>query len=97
MESSLSNSWSRQMTAKERQTVMLPILISALYYVYLFSILFVQEADAADFNDLGKMLLGGFALAIAIAVLFVFVKLRLRDKRPQTAKFLSISHFAKRK
>jgi hypothetical protein len=76
---------------------MLPILISALYYLYLFSILFVQEAEATDFNDLGKMLLGGFALAIAVAVLFVLVKLRLRDKKPQTAQFLSISHVAKRK
>ena len=76
---------------------MLPILISVLYYVYLFSILFLQEAEAADFNDLGKMLLGGFALAISVAILFVFVKLRLRDKKPQAAQFLSISHVGKRK
>lgn len=76
---------------------MMPALTLALYYLYLFSILFLEEAEATDFNDLGKMLLGGFALAIGIAVLFVFVKLRLRDKKPQTAQFLSISHVAKRK
>ena len=75
---------------------MLPTLTFALYYLYLFSILFVQEA-ATDFNDLGKMLLGGFALAIAVAILFVLVKLRLQDKRPEAARFLSISHVAKSK
>lgn len=70
---------------------MLPILTSVPHHLYLFSILFLQEAVATDFDDLGKMLLGGFALAIAVAVLFVFVKLRLRDKKPQRAEFLSIS------
>jgi hypothetical protein len=70
---------------------MLPTLTIALYNLYLFSILFVQEAAATDFNDLGTMLLGGFALAIVVAVLFVFVTLRLRDKKPQTAQFLSIN------
>lgn len=68
-----------------------------LYDLYLFSILFVQEAEAADFDDLGKMLLGGFALAIAVAVLLVFVKLRLRDKNPQKPEFLSISNDSDRK
>jgi hypothetical protein len=52
----------------------------------------VNEAEATDFNDLGKMLLGGFALAIAVAVLLVFVKLRFRDKHPQKADFISISN-----
>jgi hypothetical protein len=76
---------------------MLPTLTFALHQLYLFSILFVQEADSTDFNDLGKMLLGGFALAIAVAVLFVLVKLRLRDKKAQTAAFLSISNIPDRK
>lgn len=76
---------------------MMPTLTLALYYLYLFTILFVEEPEAADFNDLGKMLLGGFALVIGIAVLFVFVKLRLRDKKPQTAQFLSISNVVERK
>lgn len=76
---------------------MLPTLTFMLYHLFLFSILFVQEAEAADFNDLGKMLLGGFVLAIAVAVLFVFVKLRLRDKKPHTAEFLSISNVSERK
>ena len=76
---------------------MLPTLTLMLYDLYLFSALFVQEADAADFDDLGKMLLVGFALAIAVAVLLVFVKLRLRDKKPQKDEFLSISNNSNRK
>lgn len=68
-----------------------------MYEAYLFSILFVEEAEATDFDDLGKMLLGGFALAIAAAVLLVFVKLRLRDKNPQKDEFLSISNSSDRK
>ncbi|MDQ5844521.1 MAG: hypothetical protein M3539_04425 [Acidobacteriota bacterium] len=76
---------------------MLPLVTMALYNLYVFSILFVQEAAVTDFNDLGTMLLGGFALAIVVAVLFVFVKLRLRDKKPQPAEFLSISNVSERK
>ena len=73
---------------------MLFILIF-LHDFYLFSI--SNEAEATDFDDLGKMLLGGFALAIGVAVLLVFVKLRLRDKNPQKTEFLSISHDSDRK
>jgi hypothetical protein len=72
-------------------------ILTFMYDLYLFSILFVQEAQAADFDDLGTMLLGGFALAIAVALLLVFVKLRLRDKNPQKAEFLSISNVSDRK
>lgn len=75
---------------------MLPILTLAIYNLYVFSVLFVQEAAATDFDDLGMMLLGGFALAIVVAVLFVFVKLRLRDKKPQTSAFLSIRNLSER-
>jgi hypothetical protein len=76
---------------------MLPTLTFALHQLYLFSILFVQEADSTDFNDLGTMLLGGFALAIAVAVLLVLVKLRRRNKKPQTAGVLSISDVSQKK
>ena len=76
---------------------MLPTLTIALYNLYEFSILLAQEAAANDFDDLGSMLLGGFALAIVVAVLLVFVKLRLRDKKPQAADYLSISDVSERK
>jgi hypothetical protein len=46
----------------------------------------------SDFGDLGKQLLGGFALAVVIAVAYAFIKLRLHDKKPST-QFISISAF----
>jgi hypothetical protein len=51
----------------------------------------IQEEIATDFNDLGKLLFGGFALAVAVAIALTFVRLRLRDKKVQTSEFISIS------
>jgi hypothetical protein len=51
----------------------------------------MQEEIASDFNDLGKLLLGGFALAVAVAIALTFVRLRLRDKKVPTSAFISIS------
>jgi high-affinity Fe2+/Pb2+ permease len=76
---------------------MMFLLTSLPHHRYLFSILFLQQAEAADFDDLGTMLLGGFAVAIAVAVLFVFVKLRLRARKPEQAEFLSINSISERK
>jgi high-affinity Fe2+/Pb2+ permease len=64
----------------------------ALYHLILLSIIFLQDSNASDFNDLGKQLLGGFVLAVVVAVVFTFIKLRLRDKNPP-AQFISISSF----
>jgi putative copper export protein len=50
----------------------------------------IQEEVATDFNDLGKLLLGGFALAVAVAVALTFVRLRLRDRKAPTSEFISI-------
>lgn len=50
----------------------------------------IQE-EAGNFNDLGKLLLGGVAAAIVVAVVFTLIRFRLRDKRPQTSNFISIS------
>ncbi|HEV8368470.1 MAG TPA: hypothetical protein VGQ39_11020 [Pyrinomonadaceae bacterium] len=50
----------------------------------------IQETET-NFNDLGKLLLGGVAAAIIFAVGFTFVRLRLRDKNPPTSNFISIS------
>lgn len=55
----------------------------------LVSVLLLQEVET-DFQDLGKLLLGGFALAIAIAIAFTFVRLRWREKKPQRSSFISI-------
>ena len=58
--------------------------------VLLISLL--QETQTqTNFDDLGKLLLGGVAAAIIFAVGFTFVRLRLREKSPQTSDFISIS------
>jgi len=51
----------------------------------------IQETQT-DFNDLGKLLLGGVVAAIVFAVAFTFVRLRLREKNPEhSSNFISIS------
>ena len=45
----------------------------------------------SDFDDLGKLMLIGFAAAIVLALAFTFVRLRLRDKNPDQPGFISIS------
>ena len=55
----------------------------------LLIVLFSQE-EPTNFNDLGKLLLGGVAAAIVCAVAFTFVRLKFRDKRPETSNFISI-------
>jgi hypothetical protein len=55
----------------------------------LLLVLYLQD-EATNFNDLGKLLLGGVAAAIVCAVAFTLVRLRIRDKRPATTNFISI-------
>ncbi len=62
----------------------------ALYHLGLLSITLLQDGPSSDFNDLGKYLLGGFALAVVVAVAYAFIKLRLRDKKPPS-EFISIN------
>ena len=50
----------------------------------------IQEAQT-DFQDLGKLLLGGVIAAFVFAIGFTFVRLKLRDKKPQTSSFISIA------
>jgi hypothetical protein len=53
-------------------------------------VILLQE-NTGNFDDLGKLLLGGVVAAIVVAVAFTFVRFRLRDKKPQTSSFISIS------
>lgn len=65
------------------------LMLTLLYtLVFLFSL--IQETQT-DFNDLGKLLLGGVAAAIVFAIGFTLVRLKLREKSPQTSNFISIS------
>jgi hypothetical protein len=77
----------------ERWTIMLPSLMFALAFNSLLAVNLIQESEiASDFNELGKLLLGGFAAAVVVALAFTLVKLRLRERKPPTTDFLSIDH-----
>jgi hypothetical protein len=49
------------------------------------------QENTSNFDDLGKLLLGGVVAAIVVAVGFTLVRFRLRDKKPQKSNFISIS------
>jgi len=66
--------------------LLVPLCLNSLVLISL-----LQETPPTDFNDLGKLLLGGVAGAIVVAVGFTVVRFRLRDKKPQTSSFISIS------
>ncbi len=66
-------------------------LLFPLLNLHLLAILLIQEEIASDFNDLGKLLLGGFAVAVAVAIALTFVRLRLRDNKDPTPEFISIT------
>jgi hypothetical protein len=51
----------------------------------------LQETAVTDFNDLGKLLLGGVAAAIVVAVTLTLVRFKLQDKKPPVSKFISIN------
>ena len=52
----------------------------------------LQETSVTtDFNDLGKLLLGGVAAAIVVAVTLVLVRFKLQDRKPPASNFISIS------
>ena len=76
---------------------MLPLTILAPYCQTLIAMNLIQESAVSEFNDLGTLLLGGFAAAIGVALIFTFIKLRLRDKRPPTADFITIAQSEDRK
>jgi len=69
-----------------------------LLYVFVCLVGEAQAQDLdTDFNDLGKLMLVGFAAAIVFALAFTFVRLRLREKNPDQPAFISISAAAEKK
>ena len=62
-----------------------PLYINALLLIEVF------QENSTNFDDLGKLLLGGVAAAIVLAVGFTLVRFRLRDKKPPTSGFISIN------
>ena len=67
------------------------MLLLTLCFNYLLLIELLQENSTTNFDDLGKLLLGGVAAAIVLAVGFTLVRFRMRDKKPPTSNFISIS------
>lgn len=52
----------------------------------------LQESSVTtDFDDLGKLLLGGAAAAIVVAVVLTVVRFKLRGEKPPASNFISIS------
>ena len=66
------------------------MLTFALYFPVSLAISLLQDSIGSDFSDLGRKLLGGFAVAVVVAVAFTVIKIRLRDKNPPSA-FISIT------
>ena len=66
------------------------MLTFTLAYTCICLIALFQQVQT-DFNDLGKLMLGGVAAALVFALAFTFVRLRLREKNPQTSNFISIN------
>ena len=54
-------------------------------------LMILLQENPSNFDDLGKLLLGGVLAAIVVAVGFTLVRFRLRDKKPETSRFISIS------
>jgi hypothetical protein len=76
---------------------MIPTVLFTFFSATNLVLSLVQESEiSADFNDLGKLMLGGFAAAIAVALTFTLVKMRLRDRKPRAADVLSINATEKR-
>jgi hypothetical protein len=54
------------------------------------TVITVLQQTETNFNDLGRLMLAGLAVALVFAVAFAFVRLRLRDRKPQNSGFISI-------
>jgi len=52
-----------------------------------------QTDEAADFQNLGGLLLIGFIVAAGAGIAFTVIRLKLREKKPRSAEFISISEF----
>lgn len=66
-------------------------LIFLLYRLGQLTIIFLQDAEAADFNDLGELLLGGVGIAVVLAIVFAAVRARLQNSHAAPPRFISIT------
>lgn len=69
---------------------MFTTLAFLLYRLASFSVLFVQEAKASDFDDLGTLLLSGAVLAIGVVIAVSIIRLKVQNRESQDTQFISI-------
>lgn len=67
------------------------MMIIAILQVQALALFSLLQETKADFDDLGKLLLGGVSVAIVFALAFSFVRLRLREKNPPKSDFITIA------
>jgi hypothetical protein len=57
----------------------------------MLALLILLQETTTDFNDIGKLMLGGLAAAIILAVAFTFFRLKVQEKRPRRTSFIGIN------
>ena len=57
----------------------------------MLALLILLQESATHFEDIGKLMLGGFAAAIILALAFTFFRLKMQEKKPRRTSFISIS------
>lgn len=66
-----------------------PVILSVLQDTIYLAVAF-SECDECGFNDLGKLLFGGVILAAAIGIAVSLFYRRARERRGESAAFVSI-------
>ncbi len=64
--------------------------IFARFQDALYAVLVISDCDDCGFNDLGKLLFGGVALAIVVGVIISVLVRRMKEKAPASSSFVSI-------
>jgi len=66
-------------------------MVLLIVWFELVTLMSVIQETQTDFQDLGKLLLGGVIAAVVVAIAFTFVRMKLRDKKPHDSSFISIA------
>ena len=69
---------------------MFTTLAFLLYRLASFSVLFVEEAQASDFEDFGGLLLMGGLMALGVGIAFAVVRSKRDNSTEKDTQFISI-------
>jgi len=72
-----------------------PLIVSALRNT-LYAAMIIAECEECGFDDLGKLLLGGFAVAIVVGVAGSLLWRRKKEKDSASSGFVSIRSSGRR-